>query len=415
MLDMGEWWMLKDEYAEGKTIKALANETGYDRKTVRKYIRSGEEPAYTPRPPKESLLDPFKDYIKIRVFQYNLQATRIYRELLKKGYQGKYSILREFIKPLRVDQPIEAVYRYETKPGVQGQVDFDPIGFIVVDGQLKKLYCFNMILGFSRNRFTQFTTDARTEEFLRLLMEAFQYFGGCPQEILFDNMKQVVIKRSVKYEDIDWNPMFKDFFGYYGFTVRLCRPRRACTKGKVENQVKLVQNDFYKGLEYSSLADLNSRALAWCDEVNGRVHRTTGAIPKEKLKEEGLSPIAGKPPYQVVRIVYRKISRDCFVSVDGNRYSVPWKYAGMQARILAKNGVMAVEISGEKVCQHELRAGSGGTIRVKEHFEGLLARIRGQNLRTHVLRTMKLPGVPDVERRPLSAYDTVFTGGGIDG
>jgi hypothetical protein len=179
--------------------------------------------------------------------------------------------------------------------------------------------------------------------------------------------------------------------------------------------VKLVQNDFYKGLEYSSLADLNSKALAWCDEVNSRMHRTTGAIPKEKLKEEGLSPITAIPPYQIIRVLYRKISRDCFVFVDGNRYSVFWKYAGMQARILVKNGVMTVEVSGQSICQHELRAGTGGTVRVKEHFDGLLAKVRGQNLRAHTLRTMKLPGAPDVERRPLSVYDNVFTGGGVDG
>jgi hypothetical protein len=240
-------------------------------------------------------------------------------------------------------------------------------------------------------------------------LEAGQYFAGFPKEILFDNLKQVVLKRSVRYEDNEWNPSFEDFSSHYDITPRLCRPGRAQTKGKVENQVKLVQHDFYNGLDYSGLADLNGKALAWCNEVNARVHRTTGAIPRDKLKEEGLPSISGKPIYQIVRIIYRKISRDCFVSVDGNRYSVPWKHAGQHARILAKNGVMTVEISGEKACQHELKAGTGGTIRVKEHFEGLLAEIRGQNLRKHVLRTMKLPGVPDVERRPLSVYDMAST------
>jgi transposase len=406
--------------AEGRTRGGEDNnrprrETGHDRKTVRKYIRSGEPPGYTPREPKASLLDPFKDYIKVRVAQYNLRASRILREIKKKGYEGEYTILKEYIRPLRTEQPIEAVYRYETKPGIQGQVDFDPIGYIETDGLLKRLYCFNMILSFSRNRFTQFTADARTEEFLRLLLEAGQYFDGFPKEILFDNLKQVVLKRSVRYEDNEWNPSFEDFFGHYDITPRLCRPGRAQTKGKVENQVKLVQHDFYNGLDYSGLADLNGKALVWCNEVNARVHLTTGAIPRDKLKEEGLPSISEKPIYQIVRIIYRKISRDCFVSVDGNRYSVPWKHAGQHARILAKNGVMTVEISGEKACQHELKAGTGGTIRVKEHFEGLLAEIRGQSLRKHVLRTMKLPGVPDVERRPLSVYDMASTRGGIDG
>ena len=416
MIDTGEWWMLRERYEEGVSISALAKETGYDRKTVRKYIHNDDKPVYKPREPEPSLLDPYKDYIKDRVAKHDLMATRILREIRKQGYRGGYTILQEYIHPLRIEHPQEAVYRYETKPGVQAQVDFDPMCSIMVDGQLKKLYCFSMILSFSRYRFTQFTVDACTEKFLGLLLEGFRYFNGYPEEILFDNIKQVVLKRTLRYEDIEWNAMFEDLFKFHGFKPRLCKPRRPETKGKVENQVKLVWNDFFKDLEYNGLPDLNGKVLGWCDEVNSRLHRTTHAIPRDRLKEEGLTSLTGKPPYQIVRILYRKISRDCFVSCDGNRYSVPWKNAGMHARLLIKEHDIKVEVAGHVVCEHMLRAGRGAEVRTKEHFDGLLARIRAQNIRTHMLRVMKLPGVPDVERRPLSIYDTLnFNGGGIDG
>lgn len=408
--------MLKEQYEEGKTITALAKETGHDRKTVRKYIRAGDKPTYKPREAKLGLLDPFRDYIKIRVMKDGIMASRILREIRDKGYTGGYTILKEYIRPFRVEQSIEAVYRYETKPGVQSQVDFDPVAYTEVDGQVKKLYCFSMILGFSRNRFFQYTVDASTVGLIRLMLEGFQFFGGYTKEILFDNMKQVVIKRALRYEDNEWNPTFRDFFEHFRFTPRLCKPGRAETKGKVENQVKVVQSDFFKGLEFSGLSDLNSKALGYSHEINSRVHRTTGAIPRDQLAAEGLMSLADKPPYQIVLVSYRKISRDCYISYLGNRYSVPWRYAGLQARILDKDHRMTVEVNGERVCEHELKPGAGSVVRVKEHFDGLLAEIRGRNLRVHTQRVLKLPGVPDVQHRPLSVYEDVFSGrSGVDG
>jgi hypothetical protein len=129
MLDTGEWWMLKEQYEEGKTITALAKETGHDRKTVRKYLRAGDKPTYKPRESKPGLLDPFQDFIKKRVVKDGIMASRILREIRNKGYTGGYTILKEYIRPLRVEQSIEAIYRYETKPGVQSQVDFDPVAY----------------------------------------------------------------------------------------------------------------------------------------------------------------------------------------------------------------------------------------------------------------------------------------------
>jgi len=416
MIDMEEWFTMKEMHREGMSISAIAKVTGHDRKTVRKHIRTNEPQKYSKREPKTSLLDPYKDYVLQRVKEHNLTSMRILREIVGMGYTGKYTILKEFIRPLRKERNIPAVYRYETKPGVQSQVDFDPIGWVEENGKMSRLYCFSMILGYSRMRYVEFTTDKSTETLIQCHINAFSYFGGYTQEILYDNMKQVVITRTLTYEDIVWNPMFQDFSQHYGFIPRLCKPSRAQTKGKVENAVKIAQNDFLNGLQYTSISDLNGKAQGWLESVNNRVHRTTGTIPKEKSREEGLSSVTGKPVYLIVRIEFRIVSRDCMVSYRGNRYSVPWKYAGRHARILVRDGKLKVEITGEIVCEHEVRAGAGSVIRVKEHFEGLLAEIRGRNLRAHAQRTMKLPAMPDVEHRSLSIYDEFLNPRGyVDG
>ena len=156
---------------------------------------------------------------------------------------------------------------------------------------MKKLYCFLMVLGFSRMRYIEFVTDMTTGTLIRCHQNAFRYFGGYPEEILYDNMKQVVVKRLLKQEDSELNQQFEDFAGFYGFKPVLCRPYRGQTKGKVERTVQYVRKDFMVGIRYSSLNDLNGQAISWCNKVNGKIHATTGKIPFAQLKKERLSPV----------------------------------------------------------------------------------------------------------------------------
>ncbi len=85
--------------------------------------------------------------------------------------------------------------------------------------------------------------------------------------------------------------------------------------------------------------------------------------------------LSDKPPYQVVQEEHRKVSRDCFVSYLWNKYSVPWRFAGMDARLLIQDGKMRVEVGGELACEHELRASSGEVVRVRDHFAGLYKEV----------------------------------------
>ena len=140
-------------------------------------------------------------------------------------------------------------------------------------------------------RYIEFVTDMSTNTLIRCRQNAFRYFGGYPEEILYDNMKQVVIKRLLKQEDSTLNRQFEDFAGFYGFKPILCRPYRGQTKGKVERTVQFVRDNFMVGIKYENLPDLNGQAQAWCNKVNGKVHATTNEIPFERLKSERLNPL----------------------------------------------------------------------------------------------------------------------------
>ena len=112
-----------------------------------------------------------------------------------------------------------------------------------------------------------------------------------------------------------------------GFELRLCKPCRAQTKGKVESGVKYVKGNFWPSVRFGDDADLNRQALAWCGEVsNERVHGTTGKVPKAMLGIERSS--LGALPERSTLGVYlredRKVGRDGYVNWDGSRYGVPW-------------------------------------------------------------------------------------------
>ena len=122
-----------------------------------------------------------------------------------------------------------------------------------------------------------------------------------------------------------------DFALRVGFEARLCRPYRAQTKGKVESGVKYVRRNMWPSLRFTDDADLNRQALEWCDVVaNARVHGTTYRIPWEMLDEERAH--FGKLPDRVTLAPYlredRTVSRDGFVSWEGSRYGVHWKWVG---------------------------------------------------------------------------------------
>jgi transposase len=183
MLKMEEWLLIRDLYLQGFSISEIARKTGFDRKTVKKYIRLKTLPEPQKRPGRKSKLDPFKPYILEKLKEGPYTAARLYREIKEMGFDGGKTIVKDFVQKVRPEQGIPAVFRYETKPGVQAQVDWGEMGTVEIDGKTKKLFCFNMILGYSRMRYVEFTLSIDTQTLIQCHLNAFEYFGGFTQEI----------------------------------------------------------------------------------------------------------------------------------------------------------------------------------------------------------------------------------------
>ena len=98
MLGTEDYLVLKNWFDQGVSISEIARQTGYDRRTIRKYVHSSSPPVYRKRARKASKLDGYRDYITGRLQKYPLYAKRIYDEILERGFTGKYSIVKDFVR-----------------------------------------------------------------------------------------------------------------------------------------------------------------------------------------------------------------------------------------------------------------------------------------------------------------------------
>jgi transposase len=129
------------------------------------------------------------------------------------------------------------------------------VGKYLVDGQYQDVYVFVMVLGYSRMKYVEFTTNMNVETLMKCHMNPFAYFNGIPEQILYDNMKNVVLKHSPV--EIRFNHMFDDFLAYDGIVLKACRPKLPQTKGKVERVVKYLKDNFFQEKHEPTLPALN--------------------------------------------------------------------------------------------------------------------------------------------------------------
>ena len=337
--------LLRHYLEQGASKAAMARDLKVSRQTVYRWIAAGEldrdmdkkAVKYGPRRARPSKLDPYKAIIDARLAQYpELSATRLLKEVRAAGYPGGYGQVKRYVRLTRPRPLEEPVQRFETPPGHQGQVDFAE--FRLPWG---KRYVFIVVLGYSRLMWLQYYERQTMTVVMRGLESAFQFFGGVPSELLFDQMKAVIIQdgRTDGGRLVE-NREFLRFSAHWGFRIRACRPYRAQTKGKVERPVGYLRRNFFYGREFISDDDLNARARQWLDTVaNVRIHGTLKERPTARFEDERphLMPLA---PWS-----YRPVVPQPDPRAGQTRGSAASRFVDVEHRLLTEYGRITGEVS----------------------------------------------------------------------
>lgn len=371
MIRKGEVMDIWTLYRQGYSYRAIARRLGLDRRTVKRYIEAEGFPKYKKRK-RSSKLDSYHGLIRDWLEEDDYTATWIHDRLKLQGFTGSYDLVKRFVRREKSRKARLAYVRFETEPGLQAQVDFSEFRIIEADGRESTIYLFALVLGYSRVMYGEFVNRCIMKNFLECHQRAFGYIGGVPGEILYDNMKNVVIRRLVGR--IEWNVRFLDFAGHYRFKPVVCPPYSPWYKGKVERPFDYIRERFWRGRRYINIEQANCELLKWMDQTaNRRIHGTMKEnVAKRWDREKALLGNIPCRSYDTSDVYYRKVYKDCFVRFRCNSYRVPHRMVGKRVIIKVNDDTLRIYHNNELLKVYLLVNGRGQFIEDKELLDSLL-------------------------------------------
>jgi transposase len=381
VIGQSQWQVIHERRAAGQNVSRIARELDLDRKTVRSCLRQASWTPYRREPAGGTLLAAHRQWLLDRAAQVHYSARILYQELRQSGWAGSYETVKLAVRPLRAAASVAALTqrRFETEPGEQAQVDWGQLT-VPLGGVRTKLHVFVMTLGYSRRGYAEGFEHERMSHLLAAHENAFAHFGGRCQTILYDRMRTVVLGSNVDGAGEvrpRFNATFEAFAQHWGFVPKLCRPYRAQTKGKVESGVKYVKRNFAPGRTFRDLEDFNTQLAAWQGDIADlRIHGTTHQLPIDRFAQEApaLAPTATQPSFLQAMVRDRVVAEDWLISIDANRYSVPFGLIGQTVQVVREAERWVIRHRGAVVAEHAVIAGRAQLAVRPEHGPGAIAR-----------------------------------------
>ena len=354
--------------------RKIADLVGIFRSTVKKALASDMYPSYHREPAVSVLIDPFVEYIKESYLVRKQKVSVIIENLKSKGFTGSpisiYRYIAKHLKPQR-DMGYQKSYEpYSTLPGEQMFYDWAEY-IMTIGGKKVKVYIHLTELGFCRYKVLDVTLTIKMGDVFEVLENAFLIMGGLTQRIQVDNARIFVTDPSVV--NFKWNEQFLQFCGFYGIHPTRSLPGHPWSKGKVERPFQYIEDHFITNNSFDSFEDLYQKLKVFEKEINDKVHSITHKKPSELLAEE--KPHFLEMPenrYAGHRGELRKATKDCLIAFGGNRYSVPYLYAGQDVWVRISKGLYVTVQSntGKIIATHALLSDKGQVIINKEHYRG---------------------------------------------
>jgi len=330
--------LLKNEISQ----REISRKAKIDRKTIRKYgrqimvatgLNDGEVQNPPPRPPgnlgKEakipfharSACEPHRTWIELQV-RLSRNAMAIHQDLVEQfSFTHKYNSVKRFVRGLKRKDP-EQYDRLEFLPGEEAQVDYGQGAKTLGDkGKYLRPRLFVMTLKYSGRSFRKVIWKSGQEAWARLHEEAFRYFGGCPEYVVLDNLKEGVITPDI-YEP-ELNPLYMAVLTHYGVMADPARVKDPDRKGTVENAIQHTQNTALKGRVFESIDGQNNWLIHWeenwaAKRIHGRMKRQVEEMFQEEKPFLRPLPLVGFPYFCQET---RKVSDDGTIQVGRSYYS----------------------------------------------------------------------------------------------
>lgn len=389
MLEVDHVLNIKQLAAKGQSIRAIARETGFTRKTVRKYLKGDAVPGvYRMIEPR---VQPVRDAIRDRVGgllreelsrktprKQRLTAARIHRILASEAVEASASTVRDLVAEVRLDlrDPLEhAFLTLEYDPGVDAQVDFFEAEYDDSELGRTKAYVLLVRACYSAKTFAYIAPSQTFESLVEGLTRAFDFFGGVFLVLWFDNLTPAV-KRILRGRDRQIQKRFSSFVAHYGFRVEFCAPGKGNEKGGVEGEVKYSRHEIFSPIpKADGRKGLQEIAEAWMARDSSRTTSGRRLSIGELFKHE-VSKLLTLPGsrFDAARVSHGHVSSRALVSIVTNVYSVPVEWVGRTVTV--KMRAESVDFFGpnrESVRHGRLYGREGMSIEL-DHFLPLLRR-----------------------------------------
>lgn len=375
-------------FREGHSAIKISKYLGINKRTVLKYLSMTEldyENFLISQSDRKKVLLPYESFIRQRLSKFSDTSAAQMHDWLKEHYPDFPKVsqktvfnfvhwVREkhnlpLVKEPRQYHPVE-----ELPYGKQAQVDFGEYNMRTSCGKRVKVCFFTLVLSRSRFKFVWFADTYFTAELAVKAHElAFEHIKGIPDEIVYDQDSVFVVSENAG--DLILTDIFRAYTGDQSFKLYFCRKSDPESKGKVENVVKYVKQNFLYNRTFYNIETLNDEAIGW-------LGRTANALPhaftqKEPFSEWIIEQAFLKPYYPfsnstapLIRPSY-VVRKDNSISYKGNLYSLPlgtYKGKGATVTLQATNGELIIfNENQEELCRHKVAAGRGQKIINTDH------------------------------------------------
>jgi len=347
----------------GRSISEVSASLGVDRKTIRKYLAPAVAAGMAPGGPAMSQAEwvalvtgwfpqlvetrlrqttwpqiaAHHEYITVQLKAGVTQATIHQRLRDERGLQASVASLKRYVaanlpEEVRRDRVVVLRDEADVVPGEEAQIDYGHLGHWVdpASGKRRRVWAFVMVLACSRHLFVRPVLTMDQRAWTEAHVEAFAFFGGVPRRLVPDNLRTGVDKPDLYDPKI--NRSYAELADHYGVLVDPARSRKPRDKARVERPMPYVRDSFWRGREFTSVAQMQAEALRWCTEVAGRraCRPLSGAAPASvfaAVEAGALLPLPAKP-FTLATWSTATVGPDIHAKVGRTIYSIPWRFIG---------------------------------------------------------------------------------------